>query len=139
MFPCFTGRLLLFCADTELRALYNSAYIICDGTFEMAPDSSYQVYTLHGYVHDEAMALAWALLPNKSQASYTELFGVLKDTFVQMFGDAGQRTFVTDFELAAINALQSTFPSSAVKGCTFHFRQAITRKVQSVSCTQRSV
>jgi len=37
----------------------------------MAPSSFYQVYTLYGYVHGEAMALAWALLPNKSQASYT--------------------------------------------------------------------
>jgi len=95
----------------------------------MAPSSFYQVYTLHGYVHGEAMALAWAFLPNKSQASYAELFGVLRDTFIRMFGDAGQYTFFTDFELAAINAIKSTFPASVVKGFTFHFRQAVTRKV----------
>jgi len=35
-----------------------------DGTFQMAPDTSYQVYTLHGYVNGEALALTWALLPN---------------------------------------------------------------------------
>jgi len=38
----------------------------------------------------------------------------------------------TRFSLAAINAIKSTFPASVVKGCTFHFRQAISRKVQSV-------
>jgi len=31
-----SGRLLLFCADTELLHLYDSEFIICDGTFQMA-------------------------------------------------------------------------------------------------------
>ena len=41
------GRLLLFCADSELRHLYNSDYIVCDGTFQMAPDSAYQGNVRH--------------------------------------------------------------------------------------------
>jgi len=127
------GRLLLFCADSELRHLYNSDYIVCDGTFQMAPDSAYQVYTLHGYVNGEAVALAWALLPNKSQQSYLEIFGALADAFVRSFGDAGQRTFLTDFEAAAINAIRATFPASVIKGCTFHYRQALSRRLQTVS------
>jgi len=108
--------------------------VVCDGTFEMAPDTSYQVYTLHGYVYGEAQALASALHPNKSQQSYLELFEALRDAFIHVFGDVGHRTFLTDFETAAINALRITFPASAVKGCTFHFRQAITRRVRNVSC-----
>ena len=44
--------------------VYNSDFIVCDGTFEMAPDTYYQVYTLHGYMQGEALVLAWALLPN---------------------------------------------------------------------------
>jgi hypothetical protein len=43
------GKLLVFGADTELTTLFHSEYIIADGTFEMAPDSSYQLYTLHGF------------------------------------------------------------------------------------------
>jgi len=93
----------------------------------MAPDSAYQVYTLHGYVNGEAVALAWALLP------YLEIFGALADAFVRSFGDAGQRTFLTDFEAAAINAIRATFPASVIKGCTFHYRQALSRRLQTVS------
>ena len=126
-------RLLLFCANTELRYLFNSDYIICDGTFQMARDTSYQVYTLHGYVNGESLALAWCLLPNKTQQSYTEMFGALADAFVRTYGEVGQRTFLTDFGSAAINAIRCTFPASVVKGCTFHFRQAITRRLQAVS------
>jgi hypothetical protein len=48
------GRLLVFCAETELKLLHQSEYIICDGTFEMAPDSSYQLYTLHGFCKGES-------------------------------------------------------------------------------------
>jgi len=80
------------------------------------------------------MALAWDLLPNKSTATYKEMFGALCDAFINMFGDAGRHTFLIDFETAAINAIQSTFPASMMKECnvgpTFHFRQAVTPKVQ---------
>ena len=40
-------HLLIFCADTELSRLYHSDYIVGNGTFEMTPQSSYQLYTLH--------------------------------------------------------------------------------------------
>ena len=39
------GKLLVFCADSELQTLYNSEYVVCDGTFEMAPNSAYQLHT----------------------------------------------------------------------------------------------
>jgi len=74
------GRLLVFCADTELTYLYRSQYVVCDGTFEMVPDTAYQLYPIHGFVVGEAMPLAWALLPNKSLATYTEMFNALRET-----------------------------------------------------------
>jgi len=48
-----SGRLLVFCASTELAVLHQSEYIICDGTFEMSPDTSYQLYTIHGFMLGE--------------------------------------------------------------------------------------
>jgi len=42
------GKLLVFCAVSELSALHQTEYLVCDGTFEMAPQSAYQVYTIHG-------------------------------------------------------------------------------------------
>jgi len=36
-----------------------------------------------------------------------------------------------DFELAAINAVNAEFPEVQVKGCSFHFRQAVMRRVQA--------
>lgn len=126
------GKLLVFCAETELRSLHQSEFLVCDGTFEMSPDTAYQLYTIHGFVQGEGMPLLWALLPNKTTSTYIELFTALKSALVSAFGDIGvvNRTFLTDFEQAAINAIKLTFPESRLKGCSFHFRQAIMRRVQ---------
>jgi hypothetical protein len=37
-----------------------------------------------------------------------------------------------DFELAAINAAKTVFPSVSVKGCHFHFCQAIKKRIKSL-------
>ena len=123
------GRLQIFAADTELHTLYNSEYVICDGTFEMTPNSSYQLYTMHAFVGDEGMPVVWAILPNKSKATYIEMFSAVERSLVEKNGNVGrQRCFLVDFELAAIDAIGSVFRDSRVKGCTFHFRQALMRR-----------
>ena len=122
------GKLKVFCAATELALIQQSEFLICDGTFEMAPDSSYQLYTIHGFFKGESMALLWALLPDKKKQTYLDLFGVLRSALIENFGDiVAHHRFLTDFEIATIEAIQAVFPESDVKGCTFHFRQAIIR------------
>jgi hypothetical protein len=41
-------------------------------------------------------------------------------------------TIKTDFEFAAISALQRSLPNAAISGCMFHFGQSIFRKIQSL-------
>ena len=72
-----------------------------------------QIYTIHGYLNGEGMPLVWALLPNKTTETYVELFSALRD-----------------FEPAAINTLSQVFPTVRVNGCSFHFRQAMMRRMQ---------
>lgn len=124
------GKLLIFCSDTELNTLYKSTYIVCDGTFEMAPDSAYQLYTMHGFYKDEGMPLVWALLPNKTKNTYVEMFSAVREALIERYTDVGcSHCFLVDFELAAIDAIGVVFPESSIKGCTFHFRQALMRHV----------
>ena len=93
----FVGRLVVFCARTELAALYQSEYVICDGTFEMAPNTAYQLYTFHGFVNGEALPLAWTLLPNKTQSTYIEVFTAIRSGLVNAYGDVGcNKTFLID-------------------------------------------
>jgi len=39
---------------------------------------------------------------------------------------------LTDFELAIIQAVELTFPTTEVKGCFFHFAQALNRKISTL-------
>ena len=39
---------------------------------------------------------------------------------------------LTDFELATIQAIELAFPSTEVKGCFFHFAQALNRKISKL-------
>jgi len=127
------GKLLVFCAASELSVLYQTEYLVCDSTFEMAPQSAYQVYTIHGYVHDEGVPLLWALLPNKTTASYTELFTAVRNALLTAFRGIGQTSYlICDFEMAAINAVTAVFPELTIKGCSFHFRQALMRRLQNL-------
>jgi len=124
------GRMLIFGADSEIKILHESTYVICDGTFEMSPDTAYQMYTMHGFCKQESMPLIWAILPNKSRSTYEEMLTVIRQALVVKFGTIGaMRYFLTDFELAAIQAIEAIFPEATVKGCSFHFRQALIRRL----------
>ena len=39
---------------------------------------------------------------------------------------------LTDFKLAIIQAVELTFPTTEVKGCFFHFAQALNRKISTL-------
>jgi MULE transposase domain len=125
-----SGRLLIFCAETELKLLHQSEYIVCDGTFEMAPESAYQLYSMHGFYKNESMPMVWALLPNKTRATYEEMLTAVRQELEVRFGSIGSmKYFLTDFEIAAVQAVQSVFHETNVKGCSFHFRQAVIRRL----------
>ena len=57
------------------KTFYNSLQCHCDGTFSVAPDVFYQVYTIHGVIENAVIPLVYALLPNKTQE---KLFGCLE-------------------------------------------------------------
>ena len=44
---------------------------------------------------------------------------------------------MVDFEIAVLNAIDTSFPGTNKKGCLFHFSQAIFRKIQSLGLQNR--
>ncbi|XP_067679751.1 uncharacterized protein [Haliotis asinina] len=77
--------------------------------------------------------LVFALLPNRQQTTYTRIFTLLKTEVQQMFNrPLAPATVQTDFEMAAIRATETEFPAADVKGCFFHYTQAIWRKTQDL-------
>ncbi|XP_071105156.1 uncharacterized protein [Haliotis cracherodii] len=65
--------------------------------------------------------LVYALLPDNKQTTYQRLFHILKQK-ASLWNLQLQP--LTDFKTAAQNAARLEFPSQ-IKGCMFHYRQAI--------------
>ena len=108
-----------------------------DGTFKSAPEMYRQVYSIHCQVMGYFMPAIVALLPTKDEVSYMRMFQILQQA-AQRYGMELQPNIVNiDFEMAMINTVQQIFPESKIRGCLFHYSQAVWRKVQNLGLTVR--
>ncbi|KAG0438058.1 hypothetical protein HPB47_017161, partial [Ixodes persulcatus] len=122
--------MVVLASPLDLQMLHQSRHWICDGTFEYCPPCFSQLYTIHGFVHGEAVPLVTALLPGKTATTYQKLFEVVRDALTSRFGSTGAQQIVHfDFEAAAIASCQQVSPGVTTKGCLFHFVQCLTRKI----------
>ena len=122
--------LKIFAADADLEFLSECQHWFADGTFRVTPLGFAQVYTLHGFKHDRTFPCVYAILSGKSEQIYsqflTRLLNLRQDLHINPI------SIMTDFELAAINALKGTFPNVTTSGCMFHFGQCVWRKLQEL-------
>ncbi len=106
--------------------------LFVDGTFGTSPRLFYQIFTVHAVTNGRHLPLVYCLLPNKRQETYQRVFQLLEKVRVNLQLDLLPSLLVSDFELAIMNAARSIFPSASIKGCYFHFCQAILRKIQEL-------
>ena len=100
-----------------------------DGTFQKCPKLFYQILTIFALYKDEMIAVAYMVLPDKVQASYEVVLEKLKQLILEQQKTIMVEEIMCDFEAALLIALAIKFPDAKVKGCWFHFNQAIMRKL----------
>ena len=122
----------VFGTSSNLKVLEASWLIFADGTFYSAPGLFYHLYTIHGMFRNEIVPLAYVLLPDKREETYSRLLGIIKAacTVQGIFFNPEQA--MLDFEKAAINAFRQNFPNIRVKLCAFHFSQSLWRKIHNL-------
>jgi hypothetical protein len=76
--------------------------------------------------------VAYALLTNKSEATYTRMWQMLKATWPDLEPDF----LSTDFELAAIDAAIAVFPNIQINGCLFHLVRNMRKKFAELGLLQ---
>ncbi|CAF0913032.1 unnamed protein product [Didymodactylos carnosus] len=118
-------RTIILLSDDALNRLSNSEYWHAYGTFKVAPQLFYQLYTIHGFIRGRSVPLVYALLPGKSEAVYGELFNVLVQNV-----NKHPKSITIDFERAVENVIKQKLPTTTISGCFFHFKQALWRKIQ---------
>lgn len=63
--------------------------------------------------------LVFGLLPNKSAATYTRFFVLLKDAVRDQRSVLTPEHWLLDFEIVARNAVHTNFSETTIKGCFF--------------------
>ena len=130
-------RLIIFGTVQNLRLLCHADTVFMDGTFKMAPEMFHQVYSLHVWHLGIMLPVAIALLPSKTTQTYTRMFRLLMATANRYGMQFQPTTICIDFEMAVIRAIHEVFPNSRIRGCLFHFSQALWRKLQNLGLTAR--
>ena len=74
----------------------------------------------------------FCLLPDKKAATYHRLLSLLITKCAEREYCLEPATIIVDFELAVHNVVRTLFPASSLKGCLFHFRQALWKKLQEL-------
>jgi len=106
---------------------------LADGTFTYKPKYFYQQYTIHGWSRNYYFPLIHCFLPSKTESCYIKMWANIKNLCMELEQVLTIKIIHLDFEIAAHNAVQKTFTGVKVKGCRFHFGQALWRKIQSTN------
>ena len=127
----------IFGTRKQTKMLRRAKTLYVDGTFRSAPHPYKQIYTIHAEVRGHVVTVATCLMLNKNTGSYRQVIQALKTAVRQVTGRRWRpTTIIVDFELAAINAFQSEFRNISVKGCYFHFNQALWKHIQDLGLTR---
>ena len=128
--PSLRRSFLLGTAD-NINVLSSCDNLIIDGTFKVAPHLFTQLLTVHGLTTDGyRLPLAYGLLPGKRQEMYYNLLNELDTN-----GPFQPLTVLADFEIGLRNAISTTWPNAAIRGCYFHFKQCLWRNFDRLGLT----
>lgn len=123
------NRILMFYTKGSLRQLCNSRQVFSDGTFKTPPRLFYQMYTFHTIVFDHAFPVVYILTTRKTRATYIDILEQIKEAARSEGFTFEPQTFLCDFELAMMQAINQVLPGVTVKGCHFHWTQSVWRRV----------
>ena len=116
--------MLIFSTPRFMKILSQTYYLHFDGTFKVVQKLFFQLYTIHVDLGGLVLPCVYILLLNKDEVTYDIALGKL----LELEPALNPFSIMTDFEKAAINALENNF-ISVINGC-FHLSQIVYRKVQ---------
>ena len=64
------NRLIIFAANDAIRLPATNSHWFMDGTFKVCPEIFFQIYTIHALINHQIFPCVFALLPNKTEATY---------------------------------------------------------------------
>ncbi|KAK8401049.1 hypothetical protein O3P69_002673 [Scylla paramamosain] len=99
------NRILVFASAQGLRDLVRCKSWGFEGTFKYCPKIFVQLFTTHGQDGTFTVPRVFALLPSRTEETYTRVFSILKDLQPEL----NPQDVMMDFEMASYNAFIAYF------------------------------
>ncbi|XP_030745880.1 uncharacterized protein LOC115874745 [Sitophilus oryzae] len=121
-------RAIIFGNQDFIQNFRASQYVFIDGTFKVVPrrPSFCQILTIFATSMDHAFPIVHIFMERKTKRLYDAVFAYLLTTFPNFVNE----TVITDYEVALIDSLRASYPQASLRGCFFHFCQAVLRKAK---------
>ena len=132
-------RIIVIGNTGHLRWLCEAERVHMDGTFKTCPSLFSQLFIIHALVGTQTLPLLYCLLPAKDSPTYTRLFRLIVDKANEL--GMGQphgfrpNLVIIDFEAAIARSLRYVLRGVTIKGCYFHYCQALRRRYQRLGLT----
>ena len=129
------ARHLVFATPMQLNLFKKVQTIYLDGTFKAVNKKLFkQLFSIHAFVRCEdnvkQIPLINVMMSRRSRKDYTAVFTYLKTHFLSE--NSTLDSAVLDFEVAVWLSLKECFPGIELRGCGFHWSQAIYRQAQEL-------
>ena len=122
------NRVILVATSKMFSILKASHYWFADGTFKVAPQQFYQLYTIHAEKDGYVFPCVYSLVTKKDELTYMKIMRKL----VELEPELDSSYIMVDFEKAAINCfmiLMADFPQSAMEVAEYFEETYIGRRL----------
>ena len=129
-------RHLLFATSEQLKILKGSKRWFIDATFKEVKAPVTQLLSIHVFLKSgddmKQVPAIYVFMSGKRKVDYSAVFAAVKNLLPE--NEAEQ--VVLDFEAAMWGGIREVLPEKSIKGCVFHWTQAVFRHVQSLGLQQ---
>ncbi|XP_067215638.1 uncharacterized protein [Linepithema humile] len=118
----------IFTTDKLLKILEKCSEVFIDGTFSVVPRAPNfaQLFSIHVRYMDKGIAVVFILCEARTQLVYKSIW---KEIIKLAPGlQCNLRFIMMDYEKASMNAVHEQFPHASLRGCWFHYCQAVLKK-----------
>ncbi|XP_030745753.1 uncharacterized protein LOC115874674 [Sitophilus oryzae] len=121
---------LIFGNEQFVGNFRESQYTFIDGTFKAVPrrPGFSQILTIFAICMDHAFPIFHIFMERRTRPLYDAIFTYLSGTF----DGFRNKTIITDYESALVASLRALYPDASLKGCFFHFCQALLRQAKTL-------
>ncbi|CAM4971374.1 unnamed protein product [Rotaria socialis] len=126
-------RGLIFASIYDIKYLAYQKFWYAYGTFYTSPSIFYQIYSIHAFDEGFSTPCVYALLADKSEETYYDSFSTLIKKIIEISNMIKLEYITIDFEVAVKNVFYKHCPHIQVKGCLFHYGQALFRNFMKLN------